>query len=232
MCAIGILSTSNNTKKPYLNVLKKLNFDPQFLQLENFEYKIEKLEILIIDEIDSSDSVGCYETILKARSKFDGYLLLLTKNKIKTIDLVYLQLGVDGIAREDVDYEVTFIQLRRLVDVITQKVHSEKEQEESPDQIKLNLKNNSFIKNDEEEIQLTNIEYQILSTLMENKGTTVSYDELYQEVWGQDKKADEMRQYLIANSIFKIRTKIGKNSFGQSYIKTIRTKGYAFVTKP
>ncbi|EOL49936.1 winged helix-turn-helix domain-containing protein [Enterococcus caccae] len=229
MCAIGILSTSNSTKKPYLNALKKLNFDPQFLQLENFEYKIEHLNILMIDEIDSSDSVGSYETILKVRSRFDGYLLLLTKNKIKTIDLVYLQLGVDGIVREDVDYEVTFIQLRRLLDVIQLKVDSKKVIHET---VKLNLKNNSFIKNGDEEIQLTNTEYQILNTLMVNKGSTVPYDELYQEVWGQDKKADEMRQYLIANSIFKIRTKIGKNSFGQSYIKTIRTKGYAFVTKP
>lgn len=231
MYSIGIISTSVETDKPYINILKNLNFKVEFIDIENSEAYFEHLDVLLVDEVKNPSSGDCYEIILKVRSQFEGFLLVLTHNKLKTTDLVYLQLGVDGIARDDVAYEVTFIQLKRFFDLMkaSSTIKPLKQAiKGSADSLRLNSQNISVIKNNSDEIELTNKEYQMLAFLMEHAGVALSYKELYQKIWHQENGLDKDYQYLVTNIVFKLRIKLGKDSNGDNYIRTIRTKGYMF----
>lgn len=225
---IGIYSISDNTDKNYVEVLNKLKLKFQFVSLNDLYGGID---VLVIDESDSDLSDNNYEAVLKARSLFDGFLLLLTKNKTKVVDLVYLQLGVDGILREETDYEVTFIQVKRFLDKVKRSQRNNEKKlitKEINNSLKLNPQNISVIKNGDEEIELTNIEYQVLTLLMSQAGTTVPYREITKNVWHNVDKTKKSRQYLAANIVFKLRSKIGNNANGEKYIRTVRKKGYLF----
>ncbi|WP_086314612.1 hypothetical protein A5821_002195 [Enterococcus sp. 7F3_DIV0205] len=231
MYFVGILSMSAEQENVYLNVLKRLDFDVKFIPLNTIEQHQKYIDTIIIDETGGSTSGNSYEIIMKVRSVFDKYLLLLTKNRTTTTDLVYLRLGVDGIASEDTDYEVTFTQLKRVLEVSKKpdiSNESKKSNQVTEDLLKLNPQNRSVLKNGTEEIELTNTEYQILIVLINHIGTAISYDELYQKVWGKENQMNRNRQSLVTNVVFKLRAKIGKGHGGQSYIKTVRTKGYMF----
>ncbi|WP_430602826.1 hypothetical protein IGJ02_000139 [Enterococcus sp. DIV0724b] len=232
MYSVGILSSETNTERPYVEVLKKLNFQIHMTHVNGFEQKENHLDILLIDEMEATNSERCYETILKVRDVFDGHLILLTKNRTKTTDLVYLHLGIDGIVREGMDYEVSFIQLKHLLDRMKgfkRGNETKQSKQKKTDSLELNSLNISVIKNGLEEIQLTNTEYQMLTYLMKHEGRTLSYHELYQEVWGKEKHTITNYQYLVTNVVFKLRIKLGENNKSQSYIRTVRTKGYMFL---
>ncbi|EOH96799.1 hypothetical protein UAW_01757 [Enterococcus haemoperoxidus ATCC BAA-382] len=232
MYSIGILSTSKNTDRPYLDVLKKLEFQVQIIHWDDFEHNSEGLDVLLIDETENRTSLNCYELILKVRELFKGYLLLITKNKVKTTDLVYLQLGIDGIARNDIDSEVIFIQLKRMLSLVKKSVAPNKGKQvdkKAVDSLRLNSQNISVVKNGREEIELTNTEYQMLTLLMQNAGETLTYQELYKKVWDTSKRIGKNYQYLVTNVVFKLRIKLGTDSQGNNYIRTVRTRGYMFV---
>lgn len=170
-------------------------------------------------------------SILQVRTQFKGYLLLRTNSRVKETDLVYLHLGVDGLIKEELADEVLLIQLKRLLERFTplEKETLEQQGENVPTELTLRPENLSVLKQNEE-IELTKKEYALLKLLMAHEGTALTYKELYQKVW-QRARADERRATyypLVANVIFHLREKLGNDSQGKQYIRTVRTKGYQF----
>ncbi|MDN3193933.1 winged helix-turn-helix domain-containing protein, partial [Enterococcus faecalis] len=59
--------------------------------------------------------------------------------------------------------------------------------------------------------------------LFKHAGQTITYEELYKNVW---KDTANERKYRVANVIFHLRKKIEQDVNKPQYIKTIRSKGY------
>ena len=71
-------------------------------------------------------------------------------------------------------------------------------------------------------------EFDVLHMLMANRGTPLSYDEIYRHVWGQHYK-DETRM-VLRNTISRLRKRIRAASNGIDCIKTERDFGYSFIS--
>ncbi|WP_242524143.1 response regulator [Methylacidiphilum caldifontis] len=74
-------------------------------------------------------------------------------------------------------------------------------------------------------IELTPIEFRLLSTLVEKEGTVQSREQLLKDVWGYDKTIDTR---TIDTHIRRLRDKLGRAS---QFLRTVRGIGYRF-TKP
>ena len=84
--------------------------------------------------------------------------------------------------------------------------------------------------NPEQEVQLTEKEAAVLVILMENPNQTLSCQELVQAIWGHNMTEQEA-QNLIRPYIFRLRRKIETFPQYPELIKTVRGRGYCFISK-
>jgi two-component system response regulator VicR len=73
-------------------------------------------------------------------------------------------------------------------------------------------------------IELTQMEYQVLTRLARNPGWTFSNEQLFSLVWG----GECIDTRTVAVHINRLRNKLGKSSSGKEYILTVWGKGYKF----
>jgi two-component system alkaline phosphatase synthesis response regulator PhoP len=73
---------------------------------------------------------------------------------------------------------------------------------------------------DDEEVELTTMEFDLLLTLAENAGHVLSREQLLQQVWGYDYFGDDR---VVDVHIGHIRQKVG-----EEYVATVRGVGYRF----
>ena len=90
--------------------------------------------------------------------------------------------------------------------------------------ITLNTLTREAFKNDEM-IELTYKEFELLKTLVANNGRVISRDELLNLVWGYDFMGETR---TLDAHIKQLRGKLGDTAESQIYIKTIRNVGYRF----
>lgn len=74
-------------------------------------------------------------------------------------------------------------------------------------------------------LNLSITEYEILYYLMEHKGEFISFEDLYQTIWGSDELIDIRPLFVHVSNL---RKKIELNPSNPEYIKTIQRKGYIF----
>ena len=79
-----------------------------------------------------------------------------------------------------------------------------------------------IVKRDNEEISLTNKEYELLIILIENKDNVVTREELLDKIWGFDY---EPETNVTDVYIRHLRTKLNSEN-KEEYIQTIRSVGY------
>ncbi|MBQ3290786.1 MAG: response regulator transcription factor [Mogibacterium sp.] len=91
--------------------------------------------------------------------------------------------------------------------------------------ILINEDRNEVFKNGNE-INLSDIEYGILLTLMKHPGRIFSAEELYEEVWKEDYLYSSNSTVMV--HIRKLRVKIEDDPQEPSHIKTVWGKGYRF----
>ena len=78
---------------------------------------------------------------------------------------------------------------------------------------------------DDELVDLTEIEFQLLRTLAQNPGLVLSREQLLQDIWGHDFYGEER---VIDVHIGKIRNKLGDEPASPRFITTVRGVGYRF----
>ncbi len=78
---------------------------------------------------------------------------------------------------------------------------------------------------DDEPVELTTIEFDLLKTLAEHRGLVLSRDQLLEKVWGYDFYGEER---VVDVHIGHIRQKLGNDRF----IVTVRGVGYRFEDEP
>ena len=77
-----------------------------------------------------------------------------------------------------------------------------------------------IVKRNNEEINLTNKEYELLMILIENKDEVVTRDELLEQIWGYDSETNVTDVYIRH-----LRAKLN-NENKEEYIQTVRSIGY------
>lgn len=83
-------------------------------------------------------------------------------------------------------------------------------------------RNSRIVKRSNEEINLTNKEYELLIMLIDNKDKVVTRDEILQKIWGYE---FEPETNVIDVYIRYLRTKLN-SSDKEAYIQTVRSVGY------
>lgn len=78
----------------------------------------------------------------------------------------------------------------------------------------------------DQEIQLTHTEYDLLVTLMQNAGIVVSRDALLEKIWGIN--AVDVDTRTVDNHIARLRKKISGPLGGDRVIETVASVGYRF----
>ena len=86
----------------------------------------------------------------------------------------------------------------------------------------LNLKSRTLLKNGVR-IELTQVEYMIVKTFLENSSRAMSRDEILKTVWGQEYYGDLK---IVDVNIRRLRLKIEENPASPQYISTVWGFGY------
>ncbi|EKU93067.1 Response regulator ArlR [Alloiococcus otitis] len=87
-------------------------------------------------------------------------------------------------------------------------------------------KENRIVRRDDEVIELTKREYELLVELMENVDVVLSREKLLNEVWGYE---SDIETNVVDVYIRYLRNKIDRPT-GESYIQTVRGTGYVMRT--
>lgn len=77
---------------------------------------------------------------------------------------------------------------------------------------------------DEKEITLSKLEYRLLKYLIENKNHVLSKEQILDRLWDSDGKYVDNN--TVSVNISRLRKKLGKDTFGTGYIKTLQGIGY------
>ena len=77
----------------------------------------------------------------------------------------------------------------------------------------------------QQEVHLTNREFELLQFFMENPGIVFSRERLFERIWGVDAIGDSA---TVAVHINRIREKIEQDPAHPCYIETVRGAGYRF----
>lgn len=83
-------------------------------------------------------------------------------------------------------------------------------------------RNSRIVKKNNEEINLTNKEYELLMILIDNKDKVVTRDEILQKIWGYE---CDIETNVVDVYIRYLRTKLSQSN-KEEYIQTVRSVGY------
>ena len=176
---------------------------------------------LIILDIMLPDTDGltlCREI----RNEFDVPIIMLTARGEVADRVLGLELGAD-------DYLSKPFEPRELVARI-QSVIRRSENSQSPEALQsdgLNLeKQTRRVSLDGEPIDLTTMEFELLSILMESNGRVLSRSRLIERLRGLDA---DVYDRSIDMLVSRLRDKLRDNAQAPRFIKTIRLTGYQFV---
>jgi DNA-binding response OmpR family regulator len=229
MFNIALINHEKIDNSRYIEALKEKQCELHYFELNDLDQQICKMDGIIIKESSIEEIGEICELIIKIRSLTDRFIWVLSNSSTKTNRIVYLQLGSDGTFDKQVDpdefgiYIGTTLERRSNNEKPVQKIVPKAEEEKNAEPIELVPNNFSVNVEAKGEVSLTKLEFQAMEILVNRKGDAVSYEEMYQAIWG-DEKGD--RKYRISNLIFHLRKKLGDDPFKPKYIRTIRSRGY------
>ena len=183
----------------------------------------EKFELLILDimlpEMDG------FEVLKRLRSESTMPIIMLTARSDVNDRIVGLELGAD-------DYLAKPFEPRELlarIDSILRRVNIENPVLENmifkAKGLEVNFeRREAFFQN--ENMDLTTMEFELLSLFIEQKGKALSRDDIMNGLQGIDSNVFSRSIDILVS---RLRQKLGDNSKESNYIKTIWGKGYMFI---
>lgn len=230
MFNIALVNHDKASSSQYIDVLKEKKCTVHLLEIAELDETIKMMDAIIIEESSLEDIGQTCELIIKVRSLTNKFIWVLSEASTKINRIVYLQLGADGTLDASIEsdefglYVVTTLE-RRLTKATSLQLKEQPSVPMSSEPTSIELIPNNFSVSLEEkgEVSLTKLEFQALELLVNRKGDAVSYEEMYQSIWGEE-KGD--RKYRISNLVFHLRKKLGDDPFKPKYIKTVRSRGY------
>ena len=156
------------------------------------------------------------------RKEFPNLGIIMLTAKAEDYDKIMgLQYGTDDYLTKP--FNPTELTLR--IKSLERRLEPEEEIDENyiiQEPFKLDYYQRKFYKNDEE-IELTPTEYQIMKIFMENPKKAMNRDEILKIVWGNDFIGDSK---IVDVNIRRLRAKIEENPAKPEYIETVWGLGY------
>lgn len=175
--------------------------------LEN-EYNLIILDIML-------PSMNGFEICRRLKRVKDTPIIMLSA-KCTVIDKVNgLKLGADDYISKPFAIE----ELLARIEVVFRRESNPKDFIFKFKDITINTKSR-IIKRNDQEINLTTKEYELLMILIENKDKVVTRDELLEKIWGYDTETNVIDVYIKH-----LRSKLNNNN-KEEYIQTVRSIGY------
>ncbi|MDA9472129.1 winged helix-turn-helix domain-containing protein [Enterococcus sp. 5H] len=241
MYTIGYISLSSQLdeeRKRAFNVLqciiRPIEKEKINLLFEVEDCLLDKIDTLIVEDVDFSDINWICELIMKVRKQSDIPLWISAPSDVlsKTSRIVYLQLGADGILDQDDDLDEAILIVRNCINRFKQPRLKGNPKRTTlatgVEAFQLIPQNLSVCLENGKEVNLTKLEFLTIEYLHKHACKTMTYEEIYQNVWNDTYKN---RKYRVSNLVCHLRQKIEMDIEHPKYIKTIRSKGYMLNIK-
>lgn len=192
--------------------------------------KNEQPDLVILDlMLPGEDGLAVCRLV---RPHYSGPIIMLTARDDDTDQVVGLEMGADDYLSKPVRPRVLLARINALLRRLKDVQPSQEAQLEGDEQNRVTIANlvvdNSMREAwlNEEPIDLTSAEFDLLWLLSSNAGRVLSREEIFTalrgiEYDGQDRSIDVR--------VSRIRPKIGDDPLQPKRIKTVRSKGYLFV---
>lgn len=170
-------------------------------------------------------NINGYDVCINLREYYKGPIIFLTGNDTDEAELKGLQLGADDFIQKNRPFKVLLARLMRLIEFKNTIPNANKS---------LHLGSFKFNKYlhvceyQNQEITLTNDEYELLYFLLINQDTVVTRDKAYQTLKGISYNGVSRGMDV---SISRLKAKLVSAGINSGVINTIRSKGYRFSSK-
>ncbi|MEE0059661.1 MAG: response regulator transcription factor [Acutalibacteraceae bacterium] len=152
----------------------------------------------------------------KIRQNGNTPVIMLTARVSKEDKLNGLILGADDYIEKPYDIDIL---LAKIKGIFKRRFAQDKIKEGN---LELNLVTKSVIKNDKN-LEMTSKEFELLKMLIENKGQTLTKDNLFNSIWGVDSESETQ---TLTVHIKWLREKIESDPKKPAHIITVWGKGY------
>ncbi|MCX8618292.1 winged helix-turn-helix domain-containing protein [Gilliamella sp. B2923] len=198
------------------------------------EEKIQEINPdLVILDVMLPEKSG-FDICRDIRTWFTNYILIMTASEDNIDEIVGLELGADDYLAKPIEPRLLLARIRALL----RRKQIESDKENAKDQV-ITLNNKSIIFDnliidgenrkvllDNQEIDLTTAEFDLLWLLASNAGKILSRDDIFSQVRGIDFDGSDRS---IDARISRLRRKLLDDPDNPSRIKTVRGKGYLFM---
>lgn len=187
---------------------------------DGYEFALENNQDIVILDLRLPDGNG-YDVCSGIREKgIKTPVLILSAETETDIKVKNLNAGADDYLTKPFSIE----ELLARIEAINRRTAQSEDTEYHCHELVINMIERT-VHVGESPIDLTNSEFNLLSYLVQNKGKTISQNELAENVWGIDfnTKTNYINVYISY-----LRKKIGEHS-DFKYIRTVRKKGFKVV---
>ncbi len=182
--------------------------------LKIFEMYGAKLVVLDIN-LPGMDG---FSVCSKIREKANTPILIASARTDKSDQLTGLELGADDYIEKPYDIDIL---LAKIKGIFRRKYEVEEMKE--GDLVLNSAKQTLTVK--DKDVPVTGKEFELLKILIENKGTTMKKEYLFNTIWGSDSESEPQTLNVHINSL---RKKIEKDPKNPKHIVTVWGVGYRF----
>ena len=154
----------------------------------------------------------------KIRETSNAYIIIASAKSEKEDKLAGLNLGADDYIEKPYDVDIL---LAKIKGVFKRKYAIEEIHEGN---LVLNTVNN-ILKVNDKQVTVTDKEFELLKLLIENKGTTLKKEYLFNTIWGSDSESEPQ---TLTVHIKWLREKIEENPKNPKHIITVWGNGYRY----
>lgn len=186
----------------------------------------ERPDLVVLDlMLPGEDGVSICRRV---RGQYHGQILMLTARTDDLDEVLGLEMGADDYVAKPVKPRVLLARIRALLRRSV--APAEEELEESANRLTFgplvvdNAMREAWL--NEESVELTSAEFDLLWLLCSNAGRVLSREEIFSQLRGIEYDGQDRS---IDVRVSRIRPKIGDDPMHPRLIKTVRSKGYLFV---
>lgn len=192
-------------------------------QVESFRPDLMVLDVMLVKpQPDAGEVVDGIELLRKLREHSEVPVLMLTETTIGFVKVAALSMGADDYLTKPFDPAELVARIRAILRRATGRAHSEKPMEFG--HLRIDPAGRRAWK-DDEPLDLSAIEFDLLSALARQPGTAVSREELLERAWPDNRDGDTK---VVETYMRRLRKKIEADPKKPAIIVTVRGKGYRF----
>lgn len=182
----------------------------------------EKPDIVLLDVM--LPGIDGFEVCRILREEFPGLGIIMLTAKAEDYDKIMgLQYGTDDYITKPFNPTELSLRVKSLERRLEREGPSDRKERFIIDEpFKIDTYGRKFYR-DEEELELTPTEYEIIKLFIENKGRALKRDEILNAVWGEDFLGDSK---IVDVNIRRLRSKIELDAARPEFIETVWGVGY------